>query len=88
MAKDKANNGKAKMELTARITLPDGTVVERTVTEDSLPSSEFDFTDLDKFLTTFDDYERKVVAARNQLAKDVSDAYMSEMSKKKKTKKS
>lgn len=80
----KGKTGKAKLELTARITLEDGTVVEEKVSADELPADEIDFFSIDGFRNTFDGYETKLIAARDELTKGLSEKYMEELSKKRK----
>ena len=74
----------AKLEVTARITLPDGRVIEKVVEADGgVPSAEeMDFHTLDGFRQSFDRYEKAIIQARNRVCKDLSDEYMSELSKK------
>ena len=72
-----------KLEFMARITLPDGRVIEKTVeVEGGIPSpGDFDVTDRYKFLDTFDRYERGVIDARDRLTKSVTEAISDELKK-------
>ena len=89
-SQDKQNkkaNG-AKLEFTARLTMDDGTVIERKVVTDSIPTTdEMDLGSVDGFLKGFDKYERAAVKARNQICADVTQGYMDELAKKKKKRK-
>lgn len=80
--KDIQANG-AKLEFMARMTLPDGRVIEKMVEVDGgIPSpDEFDMTDKYKFLTTFDRYERGVIDARDRLTKSITEAISDELKK-------
>ena len=72
----------AKLELTARFILPDGRVIERQATADEIPSlEEYDMGDVDKFLATYDKYERGVIDARNRLTQSMTDAISDELKK-------
>lgn len=74
----------AKLEFTARITLPDGTVIEKVIEADGgIPSAEeMDFHTLDGFRRSFDKYERAAIDARNRVCKELTDDYVKELSKK------
>lgn len=77
----------AKMEFVARITLDDGTVIERTVpVEGGIPGrGEMDFSSIDAVIRSFDAYEREAIKASVKLREDISDDYMKEVSKKRVT---
>lgn len=81
--KEQAPANGAKLELVARITLPDGRVIEKTVEADGgIPSpEEFDITDRGRFLATFDRYEQSVMAARDRLAKSIGETVSEEIKK-------
>jgi len=72
------------MEFTAKVTMPDGTVIEKVVNVDGgIPSAdEMDFTSMEGFLLSFDKYERGAVKARNQICKDITEEYLKALSKK------
>lgn len=75
--------GKAKLEFVARITTEDGEVIERRVSaEDVLSPSEVDHTSLDGFLTSFETFEQSAISARNQIGKDITQAWIEEQAKK------
>ena len=65
--KEQAPANGAKLELVARITLPDGRVVEKKVEAvGGIPApEEFDTSDRDGFLATYDRFERSVIDARD-----------------------
>lgn len=58
----------AKLEFTARITLPDGTVIEKVIEADGgIPSAEeMDFHTLNGFRQSFDKYERRESSDRRK----------------------
>jgi hypothetical protein len=57
-------------------------VIERQATADEIPSlEEYDMGDKDKFLTTYDRYERGVIDARNRLTQSMTDAISDELKK-------
>lgn len=81
--RNKNTNG-AKMEFVARITMEDGTVIERKVSVDSIPTrEEMDLGSVEGFLKGFDKYERAAVKARNKVCADVTQGYIDELAKKK-----
>mgnify|MGYP006989023537 CR=1 FL=1 len=73
----------AKLEFVARITLPDGKVIEKTVQADGgIPSpEEFDVTNKENFLATFDEFERSVIEARDRLCEEVEESLSDELKK-------
>jgi hypothetical protein len=75
---------KIKFEFVAKITMPDGTVIERTVdADDSIPAPEdFDTSSKDGFLESFDILEKAALEARNRIAEDITEAYLEEVAKK------
>jgi len=75
----------ARMEFIARITLEDGTVVERKVPVDGgVPDrNEMDLSSIDGLKRSFDVYEQATLAASNKLRNEIAEEYMSELSKKK-----
>lgn len=82
------SNTKDKMDLEfiARIKGKDGTIIERKVSlADVLPNiDDFDLCTREGFLADFDVYEKAVLAARNQVAEDLTEEYLKEASKKNK----
>lgn len=80
--KDNNETGKARLELTATITMPDGTVVERKVSVDDLPG-DIDTCSIEGFRRDFDKYEKPVVEARNRVCDDITAGYLEELKKRK-----
>jgi len=74
----------AKLEFVARVTMPDGKVIERRVdADDSIPApDDFDTSSKGAFLGSFDVLEKAVLDARNRIAEDITGAYLDEVSKK------
>ena len=81
--KEQAPANGAKLELVARITLPDGRVVERIVEAGGgIPApEEFDTSDRDRFLATYDRFERSVIDARDRLSKNIGETISDELKK-------
>ena len=81
---EKNNMDKVNLEFVARITLPDGKVIERKVNAgDGIPTPEgFNTSSKDGFLESFDSLEKVTLEARNRIAKEITEAYLEEMSKK------
>ncbi len=81
--KEQAPANGAKLELVARITLPDGRVVERIVEAGGgIPApEEFDTSDMDRFLATYDRFERSVIDARDRLSKNIGETISDELKK-------
>lgn len=82
------NNNKPVVEFSARITMPDGRIIEKTVsTEGDFPSPEdFDLSTREGFLADFDALERAVLEARNKIGEEISNEFLKDSSKKKSTK--
>ena len=78
------SNDKMDLEFVARIIGKDGSVIEKTIRlEDALPDLEdFDLSTKEGFLRDFDEYEKSVLSARNQIAEDITTEYLKEASKK------
>lgn len=71
-----------KMYITIHIQNDDGTPrTEATEVEVDIPHFEA-FTGPDRFGVVFDDYERKVLRARNEAMRTATEKYLSEMAKK------
>jgi hypothetical protein len=71
-----------KMRITVNIENDDNTeVVGLTAVELDIPDFEA-FTGPDKFGQVFDQYERKVLEARNDVMKEATEKYLSELAKK------
>ena len=77
---------KSKLEFIARITMPDGKVIERRVdADDRIPApDDFDISSKEGFLESFDVLEKVTLEARNKIAEDITAAYLEELSKKNK----
>ncbi|MCR4908345.1 MAG: hypothetical protein K5985_05885 [Lachnospiraceae bacterium] len=73
-----------KVEITARITMPDGRVIEGVASGDgTIPLPEdFDNSTRDGFLRDFDALENSLVSARDKAVKALAENYMEEVSKK------
>lgn len=78
------NNNKPIVEFSARITLPDGQVIEKTVsTTGDFPSPEdFDLSTREGFLADFDALEKAVLEARNKIGEEISGEFLRDSSKK------
>jgi hypothetical protein len=75
---------KAKLEFVARITMPDGRVIEKTVdASEGIPTpDDFDISTKEGFLASFDTFEKVTLDARNKIGDAISEEYMAEVSKK------
>ena len=71
---------KSKLEFCAKITTPDGRVITRRVEED-IPD-DLNPHNLDEFMSSFDDYERHALRARNGICKEITQAWLDEQAKK------
>lgn len=72
--------GKSKLELFAKITTSDGHEIMRRV-EEEIPD-DLNLENLDEFLSTFDDYERHALKARNGICEEITQAWLDEQAKK------
>jgi hypothetical protein len=71
-----------KVKVTVEMENTDGTsAVERTTIDVDVPDFA-EFTGPDKFGTVFDQYEQKVLKARNKAIKVATEKYLSELAKK------
>jgi hypothetical protein len=77
---------KVKLEFVARLTSPDGSVIERKVeAADGIPApDEFDMSSKEGFLESFDALEKVTLEARNRIAEEIAAGYLAEVSKKNK----
>ncbi len=77
-------NNEARLEFIARITTPDGNVIERSVkAPEGIPTpDDFDMSSKHGFLESFDAYEQAALKARNQICGDITQEYLAEVSKK------
>lgn len=78
------NNNKPVVEFSARITFPNGQVIEKTVTTTGhFPSPEdFDLSTREGFLADFDALEKAVLEARNKIGEEISNEFLKDSSKK------
>lgn len=78
------NNNKPIVQFSARITLPDGQVIEKTVsTTGDFPSPEdFDLSTREGFLADFDALEKAILEARNKIGEEISGEFLNDSSKK------
>ena len=72
--------GKSKIEFYAKITTSDGREIMRRV-EEEIPDC-LNLENLDEFLSTFDDYERHALKARNGICEEITQAWLDEQAKK------
>lgn len=72
--------GRTKLEFTAKITTADGREVFKRVVED-IPE-DINLDNIDEFLSTFDDYERHALKARNGICEEITQAWLDEQAKK------
>lgn len=81
------DNQKPVIEYTAKITLPNGEVVEKTVsTVGDFPSlEEFDLSTREGFLHDFDGLEKAVLETSRKLNEEISHEFLDESSKKNRT---
>ena len=79
-----SNDQKPIVEYTARITLPNGEVVEKTVsTVGDFPSpKEFDLSTREGFLRDFDGLEKAVLETSRKLNEEISHEFLDDSSKK------
>jgi hypothetical protein len=80
---EKRRNSTMKMQITVNIKNEDNSeVAEPTTIEVAVPDFEA-FTGPDKFGEVFDQYERKVLKARNEAIEAATEKYLSELAQKK-----
>ena len=79
-----ANKG-PKVEIIARITMPDGQAIEGSAIDDGqIPfPKDFDNGTCEGFLRDFDALERSIVSARDKAVSSLVENYMGKVSKKK-----
>ena len=91
MSNHNENNTSKNMDLiiTARVVGKDGTVIEKEIRiDDALPDvRDFDISTMTGFRRDFDQLERNILAAREQIASDLTEEYMGEVSKKNRSRK-
>ena len=82
---DKEINSKerARLEFVARITMPDGSVIEKSVVaEGGIPTlDDLDVRTIEGFRRSFDDYERAALKARNAIGEEITQEYYDELKK-------
>ena len=71
--------GKSKLEFIAKITTSDGCEITKRVEED-IPE-DLNLEDLDDFMSTFDDYERHALKARNGICEEITQAWLEQAKK-------
>lgn len=71
--------GKSKLEFIAKITTSDGLEITKRVEED-IPE-DLNLEDLDEFMSTFDDYERHALKARNGICEEITQAWLEQAKK-------
>lgn len=83
MDKENKSKERARLKFTASIEMPDGTVIENTaVAEGGIPTLEdLDVYTIEGFRSSFDDYERAALKARNEIGKEITQAYFDELKK-------
>ena len=76
--------GKTNLEFIARLTMEDGSVIERKVSagDGIVNPSEVDQNSLDSILHAFDSTERATLLARNQVSQEIMKAWVEEQAKK------
>ena len=83
----KNNNGKPVVEYIAKITMPNGEVIEKSVsTVGDFPSPEdFDLSTREGFLADFDLLEKAVLETGRKLNREISQEFLDSSSKKNRT---
>ena len=87
--KQHPNDKKPVVEYTAKITLPNGEVIEKTIsTEGDFPSLEdFDLSTREGFLEDFDQLEKVILKTSRDLNSEISKEFLAASSKKKRKRK-
>lgn len=70
---------KSKLEFFAKITTSDGREIIKRV-EEEIPD-DLNQENLDEFMSTFDDYERHALKARNGICKEITQAWLEQAKK-------
>lgn len=80
---------KMDLEIIARIKGKDGTVIEKKIQlDDAIPNAaDFDISTLDGFRRDFDQLEKSILKARNDLSEELAGEYMDTVSKKNRSRK-
>ena len=71
--------GKSKLEFYAKITTSDGREITKRV-EEEIPEG-LNLENLDEFMSTFDDYERHALKARNGICEEITQAWLEQAKK-------
>jgi hypothetical protein len=71
--------GKSKLEFYAKITTSDGREITKRV-EEEIPE-DLNQENLDEFMSTFDDYERHALKARNGICEEITQAWLEQAKK-------
>ena len=71
--------GKSKLEFIAKITTCDGREITKRV-EEEIPD-DLNLENLDEFMSTFDDYERHALKARNGICEEITQAWLEQAKK-------
>lgn len=70
---------KSKLEFFAKITTSDGREIIKRV-EEEIPD-DLNLENLDEFMSTFDDYERHALKARNGICNEITQAWLEQAKK-------
>ena len=73
---------KTKIEFIAKITTPDGKEILKRVEEEIPSLEEYNQSDLDEFMSSFDEYERHTLKARNCVCEEITKAWFEQQAKK------
>ena len=73
---------KTKIEFIAKITTPDGKEILKRVEEEIPSLEEYNQSDLDEFMSSFDGYGRHTLKARNCVCEEITKAWFEEQAKK------
>lgn len=74
--------GKTQLEFIAKITTPDGKEISKRVVADIPSKEEFDTSNIEKFMSSFDKYEQHALKARNSICEEITQAWLDEQAKK------
>lgn len=74
--------GKTKLEFIAKITTADGKVISKRIVEDIPSEEEFDISDINKYMSSLNEYERHALKARNSVCEEITQAWLDEQAKK------
>lgn len=79
------NSNKSQIELTAKITGPDGKITQKTIVmEEEIPTpDEMDFSTKEGFLRDFGKVEQAFLEARNKIGEEMTQEYLNSKSGKK-----